>query len=153
MIWMTSRWTQRYVFFLSMSLFELDFFGKSAFFQEINSWNPSDNYFKRLKSWSRNRQNLPDCPRLTGSGPCGEKHLCYVIELFIFWIPKPLSLPARCSVWEASVTSQSKLGKTGSYGFLKHAISKIWIESTGSGWCSSGKISQDWELSLRFRKW
>ena len=67
------------------------------------------------------------------------KHLCCVIELFRLRIPKPTSFPTRCSVWEASGTNQSKPGKTGSNGFRKHAISKIWIGSTESHWSSSGQ--------------
>ena len=37
------------------------------------------------------------------------------------------------------MTNQSKPEKAGSIGFWKHVISKIWIESTGSRWSSSGK--------------
>ena len=70
-----------------------------------------------------------------------------------FWIPKPSSFPTQCSVWETSVTNQSKPGKTGLNGSWKHAIS---IESTGCQWSLSGKISQhslNWEFSTRFKRW
>ena len=85
------------------------------------------------------RQKLPDWPRLIGSSLCGEKQLCHVIELFESWNPKPTSFLSQCSVWEASVTNHSKLGKAGSIVFWKHAVSKLWIESTGSQWSSGGQ--------------
>ena len=71
--------------------------------------------------------------------------------------PKSTSFPIQCPVWEASVIIQSKPGKTESNCFWKHIIStKIWIESTGSQWSSSGQISQDsqhCEFSTGFKKW
>ena len=79
-----------------------------------------------------------------------------VIELFILWNPKPTSLLTRCCVWEASLLHQSKLGKTKFKGIWRHAVSKIWIESTGSWRNSSGQFSQDllqWEFSLKFNRW
>ena len=39
-----------------------------------------------------------------------------------------MSSPTRCSVWEVSVTNQSKLGRTTLNGIWKIGISKIWIE-------------------------
>ena len=57
---------------------------------------------------------------------------------------------SRCAL----VLHQSKLAKTKLNGIWRRAISKIWIESTGSQWYSSGKFSQDslhCEFSTRFK--
>ena len=93
---------------------------------------------------------------LIGGSVRGERRLCWLTELFSLQLPKPTSLLTQRYVREVSVLNQSRHGKPGSIGFLKHVISKIWIESTGSRWSSSGKSSQDsphWEFSLRFRRW
>ena len=133
-------------------------YGKSAIYQESTLEVCETNYFKRLRGCSKIKQKLPDCPRLTGHILCGKGQLCYVIELFSLRLPKPTSFPTRCYVWEASVVNQSNPGKTGSnvFFFLEHDILKIWIESTGNQWNSSGKFPQNslhWELSLRFKIW
>ena len=59
----------------------------------------------------------------------------------------------RCSVWEVSVTSQSKPGRKN--GIWKIVISKIWIELMESRWSSSGKhfqVSLHWAFSKRCKK-
>ena len=117
-------------------------YGKFCDLPRINPWSLWDTYYERLRGWSRIRQKLPDWPRLTGSSLCRLQ------------IPKPTSFPTQCCVWEPSVMNQSKPGKAGSNGIWRHAISKIWIESTGSRWSSSGQFSQDslrWEFSTRWR--
>ena len=66
--------------FLHVLLFKLQFIlGKIireiCGLPRINHWSLWDSCFKRLRGGSKNRQKLPDCPRLTGSSLCGEKHL------------------------------------------------------------------------------
>ena len=75
---------------------------------------------------------------------------------FSLQLPRPTSLLTQCYVWEVSVLNQSKHGKARLNCIWKHVISKIWIESTGNTWNSSGQISQDslqWEFSTRFKRW
>ena len=68
-------------------------------------------------------------------------------ELFILRIPKPVYLPTRCSVWEASAIDQSKLGKQDKAVFgitLSEGLDRIdgepmefeWINSQGSRQCT-----------------
>ena len=71
-------------------------------------------------------------------------------------MPKFISSPTRCSVWEVSVTNQSKFGGTKLDGIWKIVISKTRIEVMESQWSSSGKYSQDsqhWAFSKRFKKY
>ena len=133
--WKTSMWAQIHVAYLFLSLFKLQFIWVKIT-QEIcdlprisrrNLWN---SYFKRLRGWSRIKQKLLDWPRLIGSSLCGERRLCWLTELFSL----------QLHVCEVSVLNQSKHGKARLNGLWKHVISKIWIESTGSRWSSSGKF-------------
>ena len=65
---------------------------------------------------------------LCWTSPCGENHLCCVVELFELWNPKSMSFLTRCYAWEASVQNHIKLGNTNLNGIWKHDISKNWIE-------------------------
>ena len=109
-------------------------FGEFTIFQE--SWSLGNSYSKWLKRWSRIRQKLIVWPRLITKNLRGDRRLCCVTELLRLWMPKLVS----CSVWEAPVTNQPKLGRPKWNGIWKVAISKIWIESMESRWSSSGKF-------------
>ena len=85
----------------------------------INScslWNSCSNW---LKSWSRIRKKLTVWPRLISKNQREDRRLYYVTKLLRLRMPKPLTSPTRCSVWEASVTNHSKLGRTKVCGFWK----------------------------------
>ena len=45
-------------------------YGKFCDLPRINPWSLWDNYYERLRGWSRIRQKLPNWPRLTGSSLC-----------------------------------------------------------------------------------
>ena len=110
-IWNTSMWTQTFAVYSCQSHFKLQFI-LDDIIHEI--YDPSRiQSSKSVESLFRTTDKLISqvCPRLIGISPCGEDHLCSVIELFGSWHPQPASFPTRCYAWEASVQNQSQHGK------------------------------------------
>ena len=104
----------------------------------INSWSQWNSYSKWLNSWSWIRQKSVVWPRLIIENVRGDRRLYYVSKRIKLRMPKPMCSTTRCSVWDVSVTNQSKLGRTN--GIWKIAIVRIWIELMESWWEFEWKI-------------
>ena len=160
MTWMTSTWTPLYGVYPWTSRFKpqvilVETKRRICDQPRINSWSLWNSFSKWLKSWATIREKSMVWLWLITKNLRGDRRLYYVTKLLRVRMPKPKSSPTRCSEWEASVTNQSKPGRTKLNGIWKMAISKIWIESMESRWSSSWKISQDslhWAFSKTFKK-
>ena len=100
----------------------------------IKSWSQRNSYSKWLKSWSWIRQKSVVWPRLIIKNLRGGGRLYCVTKRLRLRMPKPMSSPTRCSVWEVSVTNQSNPGWTKLDGIWKIVISMNWIELMESQW-------------------
>ena len=99
-------------------------------------------------------QLIMDRPRLILKNLRGDRRLYYVTKRLRLRMPKPMSSPTRCSVWEVSVTNQSKPGRTRLNGIWKTRCLKDLNRIDGEPMEFEWKYSQDSlhsALSKRFK--
>ena len=143
MVWRISMWTQPYGEYFSATLQAAVHLGQDYSQNQRSGKNQPSKYVKQLFRTTGKR--IKDHVGITGLSTADWNQPVWRQIISVVWWSCSYceTQILRCCVWEASVLQQSKLGKTKLNGIWRHVISKIWIESTGSWWNSSGTFSQD----------